>query len=234
MLWFLAGWLLLSNIAVAQQNCEAVHGTNITSCNQQYQSQCDQSIRYANTYCGRHAPSVEDRSKCRQYTQKRQQQCLTLASCRNRADAAFATCQRQRRSGQLCGNGACSANQVCLYGRRCEARGSTTCGQGGWATADAVCRPTQECISYKCYPKGYRKCGSSACPANQDCLDSRCYAKGTLPVTKPPVAKPPVAKPPQTNTSSAKPVRQKECVKYASGPGTITDLEGNAPCLQWK
>lgn len=87
--------LALSPLAMAQQNCAAVHNSNLNVCRNERQPQCTAATNYANRYCA--GRSVEDRRKCRDYSAKRDQRCAELGSCRRQADAAYQTCLRQQR-----------------------------------------------------------------------------------------------------------------------------------------
>lgn len=87
--------LVLSPLAIAQQNCAAVHNSNLGVCRSEKQPQCAAATNYANRYCA--GRSVEDRRKCREYSAKRDQRCAEMGSCRRQADAAYQTCLSQQR-----------------------------------------------------------------------------------------------------------------------------------------
>lgn len=87
--------LALSPLAYAQQNCAAVHNSNLGVCRSEHQSQCAAATNYANRYCA--GRSVEDRRKCREYSARRDQRCAQMGNCRRQADAAYRTCLSQQR-----------------------------------------------------------------------------------------------------------------------------------------
>ncbi len=87
--------LVVSPLAVATENCSAVHNSNLGVCRSETRSQCAMATKYANKYCA--GRSVEDRHKCREYSAKRDQRCNEMGNCRRQADAAYKTCLSQQR-----------------------------------------------------------------------------------------------------------------------------------------